>query len=141
MSRHRSRELAIQMSYQYDLDPKALSDKGSIERFWREQALSSDDNRAYFELLITGVSDYLPQIDKHIESVLQNWRMDRMEKVDLAVLRVGAYELLYGLEKIDDAVIIDEAINLAKKFGTEDSPAFVNGVLDAMAKKKVETLS
>lgn len=123
------------MSYQWDLDPKALVDPKAIERFWREQALSTEESRSYFEQLVKGVADYLPQIDQQIEAVLTNWRLERVEKVDLAVLRVGVFELMFNSEKIDNAVIIDEAINLAKKFGTGDSPGFVNGVLDALAKR------
>lgn len=136
-SRHRSRELAVQMTYQWELDPKGLGFSHSTTRFWTEQAQSADDNKPYFEHLVKGVADYLPQIDGAIESVLENWRLGRMEKVDLAVLRVSVYELLYGQTKepIDTAVIINEAVELAKKFGTKESPSFINGILDSLAKK------
>lgn len=136
-SRHRSRELAVQMTYQWELDPKSLSLPQSTDRFWVEQAQSTEDNKPYFEHLVRGVADHLPQIDTSIEQTLENWRLGRMEKVDLAVLRVSVFELLFGqeIEKLDTAVIINEAVEIAKKFGTRESPSFVNGVLDSLAKK------
>ena len=139
-SRHRSRELAVQMTYQWDLDPKSLQDPKVTGRFWKEQAQASDDNREFFELLVQGVGNNWPTIDRVIEEALKNWKMARVEKVDLAVLRVAAYEILFfdGKDPPDDAVVINEAIELAKKFGTSGSPGFVNGILDALARGKRE---
>jgi len=133
-SRHRSRELAVQMSYQWDMDPRGLSDPKALDRFWREQAMASDDTREFFELLVKGMAGELPGIDREIEAVLQNWKMKRVDKVDLAILRIAAYELLYYKET-PPAVVIDEAVELAKKFGNKDSPSFVNGIVDALARK------
>jgi N utilization substance protein B len=135
-SRHRSRELAVQLCYQWDIDPKSLQDPRVTDRFWRNQAQASAENWNFFEILVKGVAAHLPYIDSIIESVLDNWKIDRIEKVDLAVLRVAVFELVYdpALEKTDDAVIIDEAIELSKVFGNQGSPSFVNGILDAIAK-------
>lgn len=122
------------MSYQFDMDPAAMADSKAIERFWKEQALASDDTRAFFEKLVRGVAANLPALDREIEGLLQNWRMSRIEKVDLAVLRVAAFEMLH-VKDTPSAVVIDEAIELAKRFGTKDSPSFINGILDALGKR------
>src|SRR5438128_2411408 len=118
-SRHRSRELAVQMSYQWLLDPKALLDSLSIDRFWKEQALSAEENREFFESLARGVVCHMPEIDGKIKDALhQQWRLERLEKIDHALLRVAVYELLFygGKDPADPAVVIDEAIEIAKKF-------------------------
>lgn len=131
-SRHRSRELAVQMSYQWELDPLSMDDPKAIDRFWSEQARSQDDNREFFEALVRGVVQHFPQIDEVLKKHLQNWKIDRVEKVDLALLRVAVYEMLYyqGKDPADSPVIINEAVEIAKKFGTPNSAGFVNGVLD-----------
>ncbi len=137
-SRHRSRELAVQMSYQWEIDPLSLKDPKAIDRFWREQALSPDDNRAFFELLVQGTAARLPKIDEILQTYLRNWKVERLDKVDLALLRVAVYELLFyeGKDPADPAVIINEAVEIAKKFGTQKSPPFVNGILDAISKNR-----
>lgn len=139
-SRHQSRELAVQFVYKWSLDPARVGRQGDIDTFWREQAWSDNDNRPFFEDLARGVAEYLPQIDKSLESVLENWRMDRIEKVDLAVLRVSIYELLYSnaATRPDAPVIINEAVELSKKFGGADSSSFVNGILDSLRKKNIK---
>lgn len=133
-ARHRSRELAVQLTYQWDLNPTSLSDPKVLDRFWSEQASASDDTREYFETLVKGVSNHLPQLDKMIEEVAQNWRLERFDKVDLAILRVAIFEMLH-LEEIPTAVAIDEAVEVSKRFGNKDSPSFINGILDALVKK------
>lgn len=137
-SRHRSRELAVQMSYQWELDPASMNDPKAIDRFWREQALSDDDNREFFEVLVRGVVSYLPELDKLIEVHLKGWKRDRLDKVDLALLRVALYEMLFysGKDPADVAVVINEAVEIGKKFGTPKTPAFINGVLDSVSKER-----
>ncbi len=135
-SRHRGRELAVQMSYQWVLDPRALEDAQAIERFWTEQALSSEENRAFFESLVRGVVSYLPEIDQKIKDTLhQQWKLERLERIDLALLRVAVFEMLFykGKDPADRAVVINEAVEIAKKFGTQQSPSFINGVLDKIS--------
>jgi transcription antitermination protein NusB len=132
-SRHRGRELAVQMSYQWVLDPYALSDAKAIDRFWKEQSLSSEENREFFEALVRGVAGYIPKIDEKIQSALHaQWRLERLERIDHALLRVAVFEMLYykGKDPADAAVVINEAVEIAKKFGTQQSPSFINGVLD-----------
>jgi N utilization substance protein B len=137
-SRHRSRELAVQMAYQFEMDASSLADPNVLDRFWMEQALSGDENRAYFEVLIRGVAQSMPFLDSKIESSSKNWKMTRIDKVDLAILRVAAFELLIldVKERPDPPVVINEAIEIAKKFGNSKSPSFVNGVLDSLIEEK-----
>jgi len=132
LSRHRSRELAVQMSYQWELDAASMTDPKAIDRFWSEQARSNDENREFFERLIRGVATHFPQIDAILEKKLENWKLERVEKVDLALLRVAIFELLYykGPDPADKAVVINEALEIAKKFGNPKSASFVNGILD-----------
>jgi N utilization substance protein B len=137
-SRHRGRELAVQLVYQLDLDLKAWGEDKVVERFWKEQARSTEDNKDFFKYLVGGVAANLPLVDKKLESALKNWRMDRIEKVDLAILRVAIFEFYFGEPRyqVDAPVVINEAVEIAKKFGAANSAAFVNGVLDGIIKKK-----
>lgn len=84
--------------------------------------------------LFRGVMDNLDTVDKAIETHLKEWDFGRLGSIERATLRLGAYEILFS--ELDSAVIINEAIEVAKAFGTEQSPKFINGVLDAIAKDK-----
>lgn len=90
--------------------------------------------RHFAELLISGVAENLESLDREIHSYSTNWALDRMPRVDLAILRLAAYELIY-CDDVPHNVVINEAIELSKRFGTEDSPSFINGVLDHLAKQ------
>lgn len=90
--------------------------------------------RHFAELLISGVAENLESLDREIKSYSTNWALDRMSRVDLAILRLAAYELIYCLD-VPLNVVINEAIELSKRFGTEESPSFINGVLDHLAKQ------
>ena len=102
-----------------------------IADFWRE-APGDPEGRAYADELVRGVAANLERTDALIESASQNWRIERMSRVDRNVLRIGAWELSQHPE-VPRAVILDEAVETAKRFGNEDSGAFVNGVLDRIA--------
>ena len=103
------------------------------EGFWRVRT-TTDETRAMAERLFTGAARHAEVIDAAIVGTLVNWRFDRVADVDKAVLRLGAYELMQE-PQTPMAVVIDEAIELAKRFSEADSPSFVNGVLDALGKK------
>ena len=113
----------------------SLESGGSIERvmmhYWR---LSPGDpeGREYADALARSVADELSRVDDMIRKASVNWRLERMARVDRNILRIGAWELSHSTD-IPRAVIIDEGVELAKKFGTEESSAFVNGVLDRIA--------
>jgi N utilization substance protein B len=91
--------------------------------------------RHFAELLVCGVSENLERIDLEINSYATNWALDRMARVDLAILRLAAYELLYCPD-VPHNVVINEAIELGKRFGTEDTSSFINGVLDHLSQKQ-----
>ncbi len=90
--------------------------------------------KAFAETLVRGVVEYRAVLDKQLREVAQNWSLERMAPVDLSILRVCTYELLYQPE-IPTRVAINEAIEIAKRYGTKESPSFVNGLLDKVAQK------
>jgi len=108
---------------------------GDVERaiaeFWRELPGDAED-RAYADEAVRGVHAALASIDERIAKASTNWRLERMARVDRNVLRLGAWELGQRPD-VPRAVALDEAVEIAKRFGTEESGAFVNGVLDRIA--------
>lgn len=104
----------------------------AIADFWAELPAEDAEGRAYADALVRGVLRDLVKTDDQIKKASQNWRLERMTRVDRNVLRMGAWELLERAD-VPRAVILDEAVEVAKRFGTEDSGAFVNGVLDRIA--------
>jgi N utilization substance protein B len=90
--------------------------------------------RHFAETLVCGVAEHLERIDNELGSYSSNWALDRMARVDLAILRLASFELLFCPD-VPHNVVLNEAIELAKRFGSEDSPAFVNGVLDHLSRK------
>lgn len=129
--RHQGRELAVQFLYGWEMNP-VPRDKLS------EFLLDSNDgkeNSAWFfaVMLLNGVLDNLEDIDKHITEHLKKWTLDRLAKVDLALLRVSAYELLYQKET-PSPVVINESVLLSKEFSGGDAYRFINGVLESLVK-------
>ncbi|MBW2452725.1 MAG: transcription antitermination factor NusB, partial [Deltaproteobacteria bacterium] len=90
--------------------------------------------RAFAEQLICGVAEHLEEIDQSIDKFSTNWALDRMSRVDLALLRLSTYELLFNTE-VPHNVVINEAIEIGKRFGTEETASFINGVLDQISKQ------
>ncbi|WP_321370925.1 transcription antitermination factor NusB [uncultured Desulfuromusa sp.] len=90
--------------------------------------------RLFAEQIVNGVIEFRSVVDKKIVDVAKNWSLERMAPVDLSILRIGTYELLYQPE-IPTPVVIDEAIEISKRYGTKDSPSFINGLLDKIAKE------
>jgi N utilization substance protein B len=88
--------------------------------------------RHFAERLVCGVAENLERIDQELSSYSTNWALDRMARVDLALLRLAAYELIY-CHDVPHNVVINEAIEIGKRFGTEETPAFINGVLDHLS--------
>jgi N utilization substance protein B len=126
--RSRAREVALQLLYQRDLNPRV--DRKAIERFVRDRL--RDPTLEPFTLsLYDGANAQGEDIDRRLSEAAENWRLSRMAAVDRNVLRLGAYELLCTPETPAN-VALDEAIELARRYGSEGSPAFVNGVLDKL---------
>ena len=125
--RSKSRQVALQTLYQEDVNPGV--DAMTVRRMIAEQ-ITDEDLRRFAWQLFTGVKEWRQQIDERIAAIAENWTLTRMAPTDRNVLRMGAYELLYS--DTPHRVVIDEAIELAKKFGTAQSPQFVNGLLDRL---------
>jgi N utilization substance protein B len=115
----------------FGIDASGTPVEQAIGDFWREQP-GDAEGRAYADEVVRGVVAELESIDESLRAASKNWRLERMTRVDRNVLRIGAWELVNRLE-VPRAVCLDEAVELAKRFGTDDSGAFVNGVLDRVA--------
>lgn len=127
-TRRQARELALQALYSLDLNHDQSG--RSLTSFW-ENFEAPLDVRVFAEELVNGFLAHHLHIDACIEEHSRNWTIGRMAKVDLNILRLSVYEMLFRSD-IPRSVTINEAIEIAKKFGSEDSPAFVNGILDEM---------
>jgi len=129
-ARHSGREAALQMLFQ--LEATGQSPEQVIELFWRSFEDADPEGRSYADTIVRGVSDTTTAIDERITSASTNWRLERMSRVDRNLLRLGTWELMSRAD-VPRAVVLDEAVELAKSFGTDESSAFVNGVLDRIA--------
>ncbi len=129
--RTKARECAFQLLYQWEItgDPMEQVTEG----FWRLRS-GTPHMRAMAERLARGAQSRARELDGAIAEAATHWRIDRIATVDRTILRLGAYELSAEAET-PSAVILDEAVELAKRFGEADSPSFVNGVLDAIRKR------
>jgi N utilization substance protein B len=108
-----------------------VSTEATLRLFWDEHA-TTQAVREFATQLVTGVVEHRIELDRLIEEKSKNWSVGRMAKVDLNVLRMAAYELLH-CDDVPKNVAINEAIEVARTFGTEDSPAFINGIIDEIA--------
>jgi len=128
-ARSTAREAALQMLFA--LDASGAPADSVILDYWRETP-GDAEARAYADDLVRGIAGDLEGIDTRIRSASKNWRLERMTRVDRNVLRLGAWEL-QNHQDVPRAVILDEAVEIAKRYGTEESGSFVNGVLDRIA--------
>jgi len=131
MKRRIARECALQLLFQYDFTCKR-PERRDLEEFWSIRN-EPDDIKAFSEEIFFGTIDNIEEIDRVISNFAENWRLDRMAAVDRNILRLATYELLYR-EDIPVKVAINEAIEIAKKYSSQESPSFVNGILDRIAK-------
>jgi len=130
-TRHQARTAVVGLLYAYDLGNENIS-KFSDEIL--EEDKIRNKQREFSNSLFTGTVENLEMLDKEIEEHLTEWNYDDIGKVEKAIMRLGAYEILVA--KTDKAIIINEAVELAKKLADEKSPKFINGVLDALGEKK-----
>jgi len=138
-SRHLSRSIAMQSLYEWDFYGKKSEDLDKIvEKNIKEFGPGLEDTK-FVSQLIGGVTDHLSQIDKIIEKAAPEWPISQITIIDRNVLRIGLYELLYeNKEEVPPKVAINEAIELAKTFGGENSGKFINGVLGTVFKQVEE---
>ena len=139
-SRRRAREQALQALYALDVND-ALSSAQALAYVWREIGPTEGEAPAdeaglvqYAETLVEGTQAHLAEIDEIIQKVSRNWRLDRMARVDRNLLRLATYELRFAPE-VPVKVVINEAIEVAKRFGAGESAAFVNGLLDRISQE------
>lgn len=132
MKRRKAREHALQILFQLDVRKTKLS-AAILKHFWAEYN-PDEEIKAFAEETVKGTNKHLPEIDLLIRQCAENWSLDRMAVVDRNVLRMAVYEILYRQE-IPTSVTINEAIEIAKKYGSDESGAFVNGILDRVARE------
>jgi N utilization substance protein B len=126
--RSRAREVALQLLFQRDHNPGV--GRPAVEQFVRDR-LRGDELVPFCLSLYDGVIAHQSEIDRRLAETAENWRLPRMAAVDRNVLRLGSFELLFTTET-PPAVALNEAIELARRYGSANSPAFVNGVLDKL---------
>ena len=129
--RTKARECAFQMLYQWDMTREAMDNV--IDSYWKVRS-TTDLTRSMAERLARGAQGQVERIDREITAVSKNWRFDRIAAVDRNIIRIGVFELVNDAET-PSAVVIDEAVEMARRFGEADSTAFVNGVLDAIMRR------
>ena len=132
--RRKSRESALQVLYQLNIIKQDATT--ALARF-QEHFLSNEGVDDFLKRLVLGVLENLPQLDRLIEQYSEHWRLDRINTIDRNILRVALFELLY-CEEIPPKVTINEAIDLGKRFGSEDSGSFINGILDRIQNEVVK---
>lgn len=130
--RSRAREVALQLLFQRDQNPKVVP-RAAVETFARER-LTDGESVAFCLTLYDGVNANREAIDAVLTATATNWRLARMMPADRNVLRLGTFELRHAATREPVPVVLNEAIELSRRFGTADSPGFVNGVLDKIAK-------
>lgn len=134
-SRHRAREAAVQMLYQWEVGKASMYEVR--QTFWSGPASNetlSDDHRAFATALADGVADHLAELDPIIGEAAEHWRIERMNVMDRLILRLAVYEFLHESET-PGKVVINEALELARTFSSDDSVRFINGILDAIRRK------
>ncbi len=127
--RRKSREFALQMLFEWDMarqKPKQIE-----QNFWKT-ARAAQSTREFADQLFEGTVSQAESNDRLVEKLSKNWRLDRLATIDRSILRLAIYELRAGTAP--PKVVIDEAIELAKKFSSGEAPAFLNGILDAALK-------
>lgn len=130
--RSRSRAWALHVLYRWESAGAGETIVQALSKVLQSR-LVAGRRVPYLELLLEVLQDNLPEVDRALQSSLENWRLERLSVMDRSILRLSAAEILF-LEEIPPKVSIQEAIHLAEAYGGKDSPRFVNGVLDALYK-------
>jgi len=131
-TRRRARELALQLLYQFEVTRTSPEHMQAHLEDWNG---ATDGVREFADALLRGALDHLEEIDHELSQQTAHWRLERLAAVDRNILRLAMFELLFHRDT-PHAVVIDEAIEIAKKYGAEESARFVNGVLDGFVKRR-----
>jgi N utilization substance protein B len=131
--RRKSREFALQALYQLDITKQDVIK--ALAQF-QDHFSGNEERDDFMERLVRGVLEHCQEIDRLIEKYSENWRLDRMNIIDRAILRMATFELLF-CEEIPPKATLNEAIELGKRFGSEDSGSFINGILDRIQNEVV----
>lgn len=139
--RRKSRESALQVLYQLNITKE---DANKALAQFQETFSPQEETDEFLKRLVLGVLEHCRELDRLIEQHLENWRLDRINMIDRNILRMALFELLY-CEEIPPKVTINEAIDLGKRYGSEESGNFINGILDRIqnevVKKPIDTKS
>ena len=133
MSRRQARELALQTLFQLDFNTTGKDE--ALQTALSEHDNIDENTRKYTENLVIGTQEHLKEIDTIIGDISNDWKIDRMPGIDRNIARMAIYEMNFGNESLPPNVVINEAIELAKLFGTEESSRFVNGILGTLVKR------
>jgi N utilization substance protein B len=130
MNRRKSREIAMKLLFEMSINKESYED--IIESFKENTDVDLNElDLSYITKVLSGINENGKEIDKNIEKHLIKWKLDRLSKMNLAILRISTYEILFE-EEIPNIVSVNEGIELAKKYGEDSSPAFINGILAKM---------
>ncbi len=134
-SRRQIREFALQAVYEIEVGKQDMAKV--LARYIKEENLE-EGPRAFLRGIVRGTLRHVSYVDEIVEQLSRGWKLDRIARVDLSILRLAIFEVLVGLkgEQITDAIIINEAVVLAKKFSGKDAGKFVNGILATLIKQK-----
>ncbi len=132
MKRRKAREYAFQFLFQFEFTQKK-PDRRDFDEFWTDRDSSDMEGKKFAEDIVCGVIENLSEIDAALQKAAEHWVLERMATVDRNILRLAAYELLRRSD-IPSAVTINEAIEIAKKYSSIESAAFINGILDSIAR-------
>jgi N utilization substance protein B len=130
--RRRSREIALQVLFQSEFEPKLTAEQAL--HLFLDNFETNPDTSDYATELVQGILIKKPELDSLIEAHSQNWSVGRMAFVDRNILRIATFELKFLSASVPYKVVIDEAIEIGKKFGSQDSSSFINGILDNILK-------
>lgn len=133
-NRRMARECALQCLYY--ADSAKITDGQLVAPYAADFERELGDNFSFCQDLVQGTTQHLPQIDDLVSKYAKNWTVGRMSVVDRSILRMAAYELVFSAEKTPIPAVIDEAIELAKKYSTDNSSKFINGLLDQLKKER-----
>lgn len=132
MSRRKAREAALQVLFQLDFN--RVDSIEALHSIFEEHKDISEKAQLYAQKLVLGTSSHLEAIDEILSKTANEWKLERMAGVDRNIARMAVYEMRFADEKLSPNVTINEAVELAKKFGSEESGRFVNGILGSLAK-------